>query len=54
MKRNIELSLRLTPPDLYINIDVGQYGSYDYDQAEAISKLGKEQMKELLKHTHAR
>lgn len=54
MKRNVELSLRLTPPDLYINIDVGQYGSYDYDQAEAISKLGKEQMKELLKHTHAR
>lgn len=51
MKRNIELSLRLTPPDLYLNIDLGPYGSYDYDQAQAISKLGKEQMTELLRHT---
>lgn len=48
MKRNTELALRLTPPDLYLNVELGEYGSYDYDEAEAISRLGKEQMLSLL------
>jgi len=49
MKRNTELALRLTPPDLYLNVELGEYGSYDYDEAEAISHLGKEQMSALLR-----
>lgn len=49
MKRNTEMALRLTPPDLYINMDLGEYGSYDYDEAEAISRLGHKQMRELLR-----
>jgi len=48
MKRNVELSLRLTPPDIYLNVEMGIYGSYDYDKAEEIYKLGKEQMREVL------
>lgn len=48
MKRNTELALKLTPPDIYINMNLGDYGSYDYDQAEIISYMGKMQMQNLL------
>ena len=48
MKRNTEMALRLTPPDIYLNVDVGEYGSYDYDRAEEISRLGEEQMRRCL------
>lgn len=48
MKRNTELALRLTPPDIYLNVDLGEYGSYDYDEAEAIARLGHEQMLSVL------
>ncbi len=48
MKRNTEMALRLTQPDIYLNVDLGKYGSYDYDDAEEISRLGYEQMKSLL------
>jgi len=48
MKRNAEMALRLTPPDIYLNVDLGEYGSYDYDEAEAIARLGHEQMLEKL------
>jgi len=48
MKRNTEMALRLTPPDIYLNVDVHDYGSYDYDKAETISHLGYEQMTRLL------
>lgn len=48
MKRNTEMSLRLTPPDIYLNVDLKEYGSHDYDEAEAIAKLGYEQMIKVL------
>lgn len=48
MKRNTEMALRLTPPDVYLNVELGEYGSHDYDEAEAISRLGYEQMMEIL------
>lgn len=48
MKRNTELALRLTPPDIYLNVELGDYGSYDYDEAEEISRLGEEQMRRCL------
>ena len=49
MKRNTEMALRLTPPDIYLNVSLGEYGSHDYDEAEGIAKLGYEQMKAVLK-----
>lgn len=52
MKRNTEMAIRLTPPDIYLNVDLGEYGSYDYDEAEAIAKLGHEQMTAVLKQRH--
>ncbi|MEE1289126.1 MAG: patatin-like phospholipase family protein, partial [Bacteroidaceae bacterium] len=30
MKRNTEMALRLTPPDIYLNVSLGEYGSHDY------------------------
>lgn len=48
IRQNIELSLKLTPPDLYMNVDLAEYGSYDYDKAEEIAQLGYEQMNNLL------
>ena len=44
MKSNIDMALRFTPPDIYLNVDLGDYGFYDYDDAESISRLGREQM----------
>jgi len=53
MKRNTEMALRLTPPDLYLNVELGDYGSYDYDCAEEIAALGREQMrKTILDYEH--
>ena len=54
MKRNTEMALRLTPPDIYLNVSLGEYGSHDYDEAEAIAKLGYEQMKEVLRNIEER
>lgn len=51
MKRNTEMALRLTPPDIYLNVSLGEYGSHDYDEAESIAKLGYEQMKAVLQDT---
>ncbi len=48
MKRNTDMALRLTPPDIYLNINPHPFGSYDYDHAEEISKIGYRQMAELL------
>ena len=48
MKRNTEMALRLTPPDIYLNVSLGEYGSHDYDEAEAIARLGHEQMMKVL------
>lgn len=49
MKRNTEMALQLTPPDIYLNVEMGEYGSHDYDEAEAIARLGHEQMLAVLR-----
>ena len=49
MKTNIDMALRFTPPDIYLNVDLGEYGFYDYDDSEATSRLGREQMMGVLK-----
>lgn len=48
MKQNTMLSLQLTPPDIYLNVDLDCYGSYDYDNAEEIAALGRTQMAQIL------
>ena len=48
IRQNINLSLQLTPPDIYLNVELGSYGSYDYDNAREIADLGSKQMARLL------
>lgn len=46
--QNVKLALQLTPPDLYLAVDLKEYGSYDYDNAKEIAQLGYEQMQSKL------
>ncbi len=48
IRQNIMLSMQLTPPDIYLNVDLKDFGSYDYDKAHEIARLGYEQMMALL------
>ena len=48
IRQNIMLSMQLTPPDIYLNVDLKDFGSYDYDKAHEIARLGYEQMTALL------
>ena len=48
MKSNIDMALRLTTPDIYLNVVLGDYGFYDYHKAEDIAQLGKVQMRGVL------
>lgn len=48
MKQNTMLALQLTPPDVYLNVDIGEYDSFDYDNAKDIAALGREQMAKVL------
>lgn len=48
IQQNGALSLQLTPPDILIDIPMNKYGSFDYDKAEAISKMGRVEMKKAL------
>lgn len=45
MRKNMELAMQITPPDIYLNVDLGEYGSYDYDKAEAVAQCGRDQIK---------
>lgn len=44
IRQNVNLSLQLTPPDVYLNVDLAGYGSYDYGKAREIAELGRRQM----------
>lgn len=48
IRQNINLSLQLTPPDIYLNVDLTGFGSYDYDKARKIADLGRRQLAGLL------
>lgn len=48
IRQNILFSMQLTPPDLYLNVDLKNFDSYDYDKAREIAQLGYEQMGTLL------
>lgn len=48
MRQNVTLALQQTPPDVYLNVDMHGYDSFDYDNAREIAQLGQEQMAALL------
>lgn len=48
IERNAQLSLRLTPPDVLVNVPVNRFGSYDYTNAEKMIRHGRAKMREAL------
>lgn len=48
IQQNTVLSLRLTPPDILLNIPMNRFGGFDYDRAEMIATEGKQLMEEVL------
>lgn len=49
IQQNAALSLRLTPPDILVNIPMNRFGGFDYDRAEQIARAGRVQMREALR-----
>lgn len=48
IQQNAALSLKLTPPDVYVSIPMNRFGGFDYEKAEQIARLGRAKMKEAL------
>lgn len=46
--QNTELSIRLTPPDILLNMPLKRYGGFDYDKSERLVRLGYMGMSRLL------
>lgn len=50
IQQNAALSLRLTPPDILVNIPMNRFGGFDYDRAEHIARAGRVKMREALRN----
>lgn len=46
--QNAQLSLRLTPPDILLDLPLRRYGGFDYDKSERIIAIGRERMARVL------
>jgi len=46
--QNAQLSLRLTPPDILLDLPMRRYGGFDYDKSERIIAIGRERMAKVL------
>ena len=44
--QNAQLSIRLTPPDILVDISMKRYGGFDYDKSERLVNIGRRRMKE--------
>ena len=48
IQQNAELSIKLTTPDILVNMPMNRFGGFDYERAQQIIKFGKMRMKEAL------
>lgn len=46
--QNAQLSLRLTPPDILLDLPLRRYGGFDYDKSERVIAIGRERMAKVL------
>lgn len=46
--QNAQLQLRLTPPDIFLDLPMKRYGGFDYDKSERIINIGREHMNKVL------
>lgn len=52
--RNTQLALKLTPPDILVNIPYDAVGGFAYDKAEELADMGRRKMKEALEQFNRR
>ena len=46
--QNTQLALRLTPPDIFLDLPMRRYSGFDYDKSERIINIGREHMARVL------
>lgn len=46
--QNTQLALRLTPPDIFLDLPLKRYGGFDYDKSERLINIGRERMAKVL------
>lgn len=46
--QNAQLSIRLTPPDILVDISMQRYGGFDYDKSARLARIGRRRMKEAI------
>lgn len=54
IERLSAVSLRMTPPDIVVNVPMNKFGGFDYDHADRMIRYGRHQMREALKEWEAR
>lgn len=45
ISKNVELSLKLTPPDVLVDISMNRYSTFDFDKYERLSAIGRNKTK---------
>lgn len=48
IQNNTEMALRLTPPDIYANIPMDEYGMFDFEKSRKLIDYGKQTMDKVL------
>ncbi|MBM6992864.1 MAG: patatin-like phospholipase family protein [Prevotella sp.] len=48
IQNNTQMAMRLTPPDIFAEMPMGEYSLFDFDKADEIIVWGKERMDEAL------
>lgn len=48
IEQNTTLSIRLTPPDILVNIPMNRFGGFDFNHAERIIRVGKNKTREAI------
>ncbi len=50
IQNNTEMALRLTPPDIYVNLPMDGFGLFDFEKAAELISYGRRKMDEVLQH----
>lgn len=45
ISKNVQLSLKLTPPDVLVDISMNRYNTFDFDKYERLSAIGRNKTK---------
>ena len=48
INRNAQLSLKLTPPDILVDIPMNRYDTFDFDKYERLAAIGQNKTKQAI------